>query len=284
MKKSIAIINILCILALVSCASVKTVSGNAIIETRTFNLKDFDSITFNLPPSEAEIIQGDEYKVELSLDSNLFKFIDVSVQKHKKELTLKQIPDTNIEPTFFKISVTAPALKSLSISGITKTAVSGFHNKSLPLSLHVGGISSVTADVSASSIEADISGIGNMNLKAEAEKCSFTISGSGDMTADIHSGSIDTGIAGMGTIHLMGKTEKCSLTVSGSGKIKAFDLETEEAVCTISGLGTVEIYAKRKLEADVSGSGSIRYAGDPQHLNLHSSGLGSIQKLNKGNL
>lgn len=279
MKKITVIMSIFCILTLANCVSAKTVSGNTRVETRTFDLKDFDSIAFYLPSSEADIIQGDEYKVEISLDSNLFEFVDISVQQLEKKLTLIQKRNTQLKPSLFKISVTMPILKNLSIAGITKTAVSGFHNENQPLSLNISGISSITADVSASTIKADISGIGNINLKAKSKKCLFTISGSGEMTADINSTDTDSTISGRGDLYLKGKTEKCSFTVSGSAKIKAFDLETEEAVCTISGLGKVEINAKNRLEADVSGSGTVRYAGNPQHINLHSSGMGSIKKI-----
>ena len=285
MKKIIGIISIFYVLFLTSCVSQKIVLGNARVEKRTFDLKDFDSIAFSLPSSEADIIQGEEYKVEISLDSNLFEFIDVSViqgSKDEKTLAVMQKSNTNIRPYVFKISVTMPALQRLSIGGITKSTVSGFHNKNQSLSLHVGGMSSITADVSAAVIDANISGIGNIDLKTKTEKCSLTISGYGKMTADIIANSINARISGKGNVYLKGNTEKCKAVVSGSGKIKALNLETEDAVCNVSGIGEIDIHAKKSLEARVSGLGTIRYAGNLQQADLHFSGKGrSIKKLNK---
>ena len=45
-----------------------------------------------------------------------------------------------------------------------------------------------------------------------------------------------------------------------------------------SGSGSLMVSVKDKLEAELSGSGDIRYKGDPQEINLKSDGSGNIQK------
>jgi hypothetical protein len=47
----------------------------------------------------------------------------------------------------------------------------------------------------------------------------------------------------------------------------------------ISGSGDVEVNVKESLEANISGSGSVTYRGNPAHVNSHSSGSGKVRKM-----
>jgi hypothetical protein len=77
-----------------------------------------------------------------------------------------------------------------------------------------------------------------------------------------------------------GTAKKQSVNISGSSKIDAFDLKSEESEVSISGSGNVNINVTQSLEARVSGSGDIRYKGNPDIRNIHVSGSGNIKKVN----
>ncbi len=68
-------------------------------------------------------------------------------------------------------------------------------------------------------------------------------------------------------------------TLTGSGKVLAANLETDKCDIRISGSGDVEINVKSELEANISGSGSVSYKGNPNHVNSHASGSGHIHKM-----
>jgi Putative auto-transporter adhesin, head GIN domain len=66
--------------------------------------------------------------------------------------------------------------------------------------------------------------------------------------------------------------------ISGSGKVYASNLEADKCDVRISGSGDVEINVKSDLDANISGSGSVTYKGNPSHVNSHSSGSGKVRK------
>ena len=54
------------------------------------------------------------------------------------------------------------------------------------------------------------------------------------------------------------------------------------AKVTVTGAGSVNVYATQELNATVSGVGQITYAGDPPVVNKSVSGVGSINKKQSG--
>ena len=105
------------------------------------------------------------------------------------------------------------------------------------------------------------------------------ISGSGSIKLDVTATQINSGISGSGNIKLTGKTTDNNFKISGSGDVNTLDLKAENCAVQISGAGDAKVYVSKRLEVKVSGSGSIRYAGDPDKVNTNVSGSGSVQKL-----
>ncbi|MBL7960976.1 DUF2807 domain-containing protein [bacterium] len=105
------------------------------------------------------------------------------------------------------------------------------------------------------------------------------ISGSGDITLDVTATEINSGISGSGNIDLSGKTSDHNFKISGSGKINAMDLNAENCTIQISGAGDAKVNVSKQLDVKISGSGSIRYAGNPDKVNTNVSGSGSVQKM-----
>jgi hypothetical protein len=87
--------------------------------------------------------------------------------------------------------------------------------------------------------------------------------------------TVDAMITGSGDIILDGITDYSEFTISGSGRFECFYLEQETCVSTISGSGDMEVYASRLLDCVISGSGNIYYRGYPRII-AHISGTGNI--------
>jgi hypothetical protein len=105
------------------------------------------------------------------------------------------------------------------------------------------------------------------------------VSGSGDLELDLDVLDVDCGISGSGSIYLNGKGKTSSLSISGSGKLDAADFEVETIGIRISGSGSAYVNVSKEIDSRISGSGTIRYKGDPDKVSNHSSGSGSLKKM-----
>jgi len=130
--------------------------------------------------------------------------------------------------------------------------------------IHSSGSSSVVCDseLKADDFELHTSGSGSIKI------------------ASLNTNDLKIHNSGSGSVEVAGTAKKQSVNISGSSKINAFDLKSEESQVSISGSGNVNINVTQSLEARVSGSGDIRYKGNPDIRNIHVSGSGNIKKVN----
>jgi len=103
------------------------------------------------------------------------------------------------------------------------------------------------------------------------------LSGSGTIGVHKLSGaSFSADLSGLGKIRIDGQTAKLVVDISGSGEAQLDRLSALAARVDISGLGDVSLTATNSLEASISGSGDITYAGNPRRVAKDVSGSGSI--------
>jgi hypothetical protein len=108
----------------------------------------------------------------------------------------------------------------------------------------------------SSDVEADFTG---------ADRVRIAIEGSGDIeAAGIAAAEVVSSIEGSGDITLTGTAEEQRIEIDGSGNVDAEDLVSRVSRVDISGSGDVEVHATVSLDAAISGSGWIRYSGDPR--------------------
>lgn len=83
-------------------------------------------------------------------------------------------------------------------------------------------------------------------------------------------------LSGAAKLEMHGMVDDLDIQVSGAGNINARDLKARHAKVRISGAGSADLTATESLDAKVSGSGSIKFWGDPETKKTSISGLGSI--------
>ena len=117
--------------------------------------------------------------------------------------------------------------------------------------------------------ELTMSGSGKLIGKTEINSDALHIvcSGSGKVDLNLKVTRLSTKLSGSGTINLKGTATEHDLILSGSGRIKAYDLITEKTTALIAGSGSANVNTSEELDSKVSGSGSIRYKGDPKIIN-----------------
>jgi len=126
-----------------------------------------------------------------------------------------------------------------------------------------------------------LSGSGNAVSKGliKGEDISLSVSGSGDIELELQANDVDCQISGSGSIHLNGDGRNGSLSVSGSGRLDAADFEIETIKIRISGSGGAYVNVSKEIDSRISGSGTVRYTGNPDKISNHSSGSGRLKKM-----
>lgn len=69
-----------------------------------------------------------------------------------------------------------------------------------------------------------------------------------------------------------------SATIISSGRLLAEELESEDATVTFRGSGSADISASQVVKANVIGSGTVPYAGEPEEVDPSVLGSGSIDR------
>jgi hypothetical protein len=185
------------------------------------------------------ITQGELKPVKIEGDENLISYIEVYQEGDR--LVIKNRDGYNLESNDgIKIYVTSPTFRKISVSG-------------------AGDITGENKITSADELEFTLSGAGNIKMEADAPKVSADISG-------------------VGSIYMNGQTKDVDLSISGAGSAHCYNLMAENITVGISGVGSAEVYASVKLDAQVSGAGSVDYKGNATQVNQHVSGVGSVNK------
>ncbi|HRR09227.1 MAG TPA: head GIN domain-containing protein [Rhodothermales bacterium] len=128
----------------------------------------------------------------------------------------------------------------------------------------------------------DLSGSGDVEVKGLIRNPRFDVnlSGSSDVRIEkIAVRDLQTKLSGSGDIQFgSGNADSGDLHLSGSGAITARNLQITDGRANLSGSGKIEIWAKRYLDIDLGGSGTIAYRGNPQ-IAKEVNGSGSVRRL-----
>jgi len=251
-------------------------------QRETRNVSTFTKIAFRVP-GKLYLRQGSPQKVEIEGKSDVLKEIETDVDGNKLVIGKEGRWQSWRwkEEDAIKVYITVKDIEGISVAGsgdvIAETKITA-----TDLDLNVSGSGNMTLEADASGeIESDVSGSGNISLKAKCRRFNSDVSGSGDV--DLSSITVtetaEFGVSGSGKIKATGTAGNVKTNISGSGRILAANLETNKCEVRITGSGDVEINVKDELDASITGSGSVNYKGNPSHVNSHSTGSGHVHKM-----
>lgn len=110
---------------------------------------------------------------------------------------------------------------------------------------------------------------------------SLAMNGAEDVEVlDISGQDVNFTINGSGDIKGRGVINRAKINVNGSGNVKMKGIQMKEVFINIKGAGDVEVHAERLLEVDISGTGDVTYAGNPQ-IKQTIEGVGTLTRLSK---
>ncbi|MCK9203433.1 MAG: DUF2807 domain-containing protein [Bacteroidales bacterium] len=126
----------------------------------------------------------------------------------------------------------------------------------------------------------DVSGAVDLETtgKITVPELKIDASGSSDSKMDISVQRLNLDCSGASKFKFSGTAVNVRLDLSGASDIFAYDLFVENYDVEISGAGDAKINVSKKIKADISGAGTIRYKGSPTEVDQSVSGAGSIKK------
>jgi hypothetical protein len=217
----------------------KRVHGNGNIRTEDRSVSDFKNVDIS-GAAKVLVSQGDHPSVKIEADENLLQYMEV-IQTGDK-ITIREREGFHLLPNNdMKIYVTAPVFNNIEASGACDIIGQGKLSNPEPLNIHVNGAGDIRMEIDAPRLEADVSGSGSIFLK--------------------------------------GETREVSLDLTGAGDAHCYDLKAENTKVDITGAGSADVYASVRLDADVSGAGTVNYKGNAGQVNQHVSGAGSVHKV-----
>lgn len=243
MKNLILLLSILC----VSVQSVnaqwwnssKKITGNKEVINQTRSIGNYDRIAVT-GMMDVQLIAGNEGRIDLEAESNLMEYIETEVSGGQLKISVQK--GVNLQPSRnYPIKITVPFEN---LDAVTLTGSGHVRNTDI---------------ISARNFKVSVTGSGNMNLNLEVENLEGSITGSGD-------------------VKLRGVAREFKCSVTGSGDFLGYDLKVEKVNASVTGSGDIEITVQDELQARISGSGDIKYRGNPTKENFKTSGSGSVSK------
>lgn len=256
--------------------------ANAFAQKESRTVGTFTKISFRTP-GKLYLRQGSPQKVEIEGSKKMLDKIETRLDGDRLVIGTEEKWfnwSWNDNEDKVNVYITVKDINALSVSGsgdlIAETKI--ITNN---IDLKVSGSGSLIAEIEASGEgDADVSGSGDMEIKGRFRSYESDVSGSGKIELEaIVTDRADFRVSGSGKIIAAGKAESAKANISGSGKVLAANLEVNKCEIRISGSGDVEINVKNDLDANISGSGSVSYKGNPSRVNNHSSGSGSVRKM-----
>ncbi len=225
-------------------AGVGGVHGSGYMDEKAFEVAGFDEVELGTI-GQLTIKLGDEETLRVEAEENLLEYFEVEVRDDKLHIDSRD--GVGLWPTRpVNFYLTVKSLEAVELSG--------------------SGNIEVTDDLEADAFATTIGGSGNVTLaKVSAPTVVFTVDGSGNIEGSgVDADTLTVKISGSGKIMVDGgEAARQTVTIAGSGTYQAEELDSQEAEVQIPGSGSATLTATEDLTAHISGSGDIRYIGEP---------------------
>jgi hypothetical protein len=127
----------------------------------------------------------------------------------------------------------------------------------------------------------DVSGAVDINTEGRitVPELSIDASGASDSKLELGVQKLKLDCSGASKMRFSGFATDVSMDLSGASDISGYDMLSENYDIEISGAGNAQINVSKKIRAEISGAGSVKYKGSPSEIDQSVSGAGSIKKV-----
>jgi hypothetical protein len=235
-----------------ACAIVVTPSGPEL--TRDYSLSDFSNINIS-GPFDARIVKSDNFKVSVTANENLYKYVDIS--KSGTTLNIKTKPLSLIGTHVLVANITMPELGNLSVSGGANTSATGFSNSN-KTEIKTSGGASLNMDLVTGDVIIEASAGSTIKGKLKSSNTRISVSAGSQVN-----------ISGTGT--------DCAITLSAGSQTDLSDFHVSSADVHLSAGSRAEIAVSDRLDIRVSDGSTLIYSGNPVIGNIENSGGSTIK-------
>ena len=127
----------------------------------------------------------------------------------------------------------------------------------------------------------DVSGAVDINTEGRitVPELSIDASGASDSKMELAVQKLKLDCSGASKMRFSGYATDVNMDLSGASDIFGYDMLAENYDIEISGAGNAQINVTKKIHAEISGAGSVKYKGSPTEIDQSVSGAGSIKKV-----
>ncbi|MCB1183328.1 DUF2807 domain-containing protein [bacterium] len=189
--------------------------GSGDLETRSFALDDFDEIIIG-GAFAVDVRLGDDQDVAVTVDDNLWDLLEVTVDGGRLRIDWTDPVDPDDD---CRIAITARRLVAMGVSGAGEVRVHDFRGDEFAFKL--SGAAELEMDGEVDRLVLQVSGAGDIDtrdLRAKHVKVRISGAGNANITA---TESLDAEVSGVGNIDYWGDPAEKHTRVSGLGDIDA---------------------------------------------------------------
>lgn len=188
-------------------------NGNVVKEDR--NISDFHSVKTS-GSIEMEIIQADNFSVEVENDENLLEYVITEVHDDVLEVSYRNGSYRNEHS---KVFIRAPWLNEVISSGSADIYIRDVLKNKEEIRFRVSGSGNISGEVDAPSINYSGFGSGNINLSGRTKNFTCDVKGSGDVKCqDLLSENTDVKVSGSSNVKVFASVN-LKVWLAGSGDV-----------------------------------------------------------------
>ncbi len=193
------------------------VEGSGVSKTENREPGIFKKINLDIS-ADVDARKGDKARVRITADDNILPLISTEVKNGILTISSKKSYAAKVS---IRIQIQAPEITQVILSGSGNIFLDSVSDKEL--SLIISGTGDIRAVGSVDDLVSKVEGSGNLKLKGlKAKNCEISIDGSGDAEVFV-TGSLDARISGSGDITYYGNPKKVGHKIHGVGDITRGD-------------------------------------------------------------
>lgn len=230
--------------------------GSQNLETREYTFTGFDRVEI-LAPFDVEMARSNVYLVSVTVDDNLFDYVEVTQIGDTLRLCLK--PFISFRHSTFRATITLPELRSLELSGASTVDVARFQT---------------TSDVYI-----NVSNASRLDMMSlQASSVAMEVSAASRVIGFIKTEAADFQVSGASSIELSGSAEGAQLEASGASSLRLRNFYILHASVNLSGASNGNVEVNGNLNVAVSGASSLTFGGNPTLGQVEVSGASSLNR------
>jgi hypothetical protein len=234
------------ILALLMIPGCKGAGSGGDVVTEKKDVSNFNALDIG-SAFEVDIRQSDTYSLTLHADESYIDYIEVTQTGNLLKIYLSPrhiFTDFTLGDRELRAEITLPDISQLVVSGATKGTVTGFSSHS-SLGVVVSGASTLKMD----SIAAGITDI--------------EVSGASTLTGNLTASTVNFIISGASSLELSGTADIAGMEVSGASHAQLEKFKTQAVTANVNGASSATINVEQTLNVEVSGASSLYFIGNP---------------------